>query len=133
MIANCTRAKFGGYGSFLPTYQRSPAGPHSKTSPKVHVNNTSPNDLHLQGGRQNSVPLSKSQTRHVPALTSSASPPRGLPGKVKQEVLMSSTRVVDTLLMVNNPLTTSLVTLVTKSHYRSESRLGLITCQVEKY
>ncbi|KAI3686609.1 hypothetical protein L1987_80289 [Smallanthus sonchifolius] len=41
-------AKFGGYGSFLPTYQRSPAGPHSKTSPKVHVNNTSPNDLHLQ-------------------------------------------------------------------------------------
>ncbi|KAI3716941.1 hypothetical protein L1987_68183 [Smallanthus sonchifolius] len=107
MIANCTRAKFGGYGSFLPTYQRSPAGPHSKTSPKVHVNNTSPNDLHLQGscevilqnysivlthgGSQNSVSISKSQTRHVPALTSGASPPRGPPGKVKQEVLMSST------------------------------------------
>ncbi|KAL8192029.1 hypothetical protein R6Q57_028150 [Mikania cordata] len=92
-------AKFGGYGSFLPTYQRSPAGPHSKTPPKVHVNNTSPNDPHMEGGRQNSSSISNpSQTiRHVPTLTSSAPPPRGVPinGKVKQEVHMSSARGAD--------------------------------------
>ncbi|KAI3741820.1 hypothetical protein L1987_59498 [Smallanthus sonchifolius] len=89
-------AKFGGYGSFLPTYQRSPAGPHSKTPPKVHINNASPNDLHLEGGRQNSVSISNaSQTRHGPASTSGAPPPRGPQGKVKQEVLTPSARAAD--------------------------------------
>ncbi|KAI3683462.1 hypothetical protein L1987_83966 [Smallanthus sonchifolius] len=58
-------AKFGGYGSFLPTYQRSPAGPHSKTSPKVHVNNTSPNDLHLQNGLGKVEVLTIQQMRNV--------------------------------------------------------------------
>ncbi|KAK1420485.1 hypothetical protein QVD17_22122 [Tagetes erecta] len=91
-------AKFGGYGSFLPTYQRSPAHPHSKTPPKVHVNNASPNDLHPEGGHQNSVSIfNVSQTtRHGPASTSGA-PPRGPPinDKVKQEVHMSSARASD--------------------------------------
>ncbi|KAI3811842.1 hypothetical protein L1987_21574 [Smallanthus sonchifolius] len=108
-------------GKVWGTYQRSPTGPHSKTPPKVHVNNASPNDMHLT-------------CIHVPALTSGAPPPMGPPGKVKQEVLMSSTRAADKFTSNgNNPLTTSLVTLVTKSHYRSESKLGMITCQVEKY
>ncbi|KAI7747695.1 hypothetical protein M8C21_029033, partial [Ambrosia artemisiifolia] len=96
-------AKFGGYGSFLPTYQRSPAGPHSKTPPKVNVNNASPNHLHLEGGRQNSVSISTASqiTRHGSVSTSSAPPPppppRGLSknGKVKEEVHMSSARAAD--------------------------------------
>ncbi|KAK9055814.1 hypothetical protein SSX86_026899 [Deinandra increscens subsp. villosa] len=96
-------AKFGGYGSFLPTYQRSPACPPSKTPPKGYVNDASPNDLHLEGGRQNSVSISNaSQTRHGPTSTSGAPqapapPPRGPPmnGRVKQEVQMSSARAAN--------------------------------------
>ncbi|KAI3693508.1 hypothetical protein L1987_76452 [Smallanthus sonchifolius] len=99
----------GGYGSFLPTYQRSPACPHPKTPPKVHINNASisPNDLLIEGGRQNSVSISNASqsTRHGPPSTSrapaaAAAPPpplRGPPmnGKVKQEVHMPSVRAVD--------------------------------------
>ncbi|CAK7348260.1 unnamed protein product [Dovyalis caffra] len=50
-------AKFGGYGSFLPTYQRSPVWSHSRTSPKIqHCNaSRSPNNLQLEGGRHSSV------------------------------------------------------------------------------
>ncbi|KAE9589225.1 hypothetical protein Lal_00000301 [Lupinus albus] len=53
-------AKFGGYGSFLPTYQRSPGWGHPRTPQKVHSQNTpgSPNKLQLEGGRGNTVPLS---------------------------------------------------------------------------
>ncbi|XP_076899467.1 cysteine-tryptophan domain-containing zinc finger protein 3-like [Bidens hawaiensis] len=98
------RAKFDEYGSFLPTYQRSPAGPPSKTPPKVHINNASPNNLHLEGGRQQSVSISNASqtTRHGPALTSGAPPPaapslRGPPmnGKMKQDVHRSSARAAD--------------------------------------
>ncbi|KAL7589017.1 hypothetical protein Lser_V15G37685 [Lactuca serriola] len=86
-------AKFGGYGSFLPTYQRSPACPHPKTPPKIPTNNQSisPNDLHVEGGRQSSVSTSNASqsTKHGPVLTGGASapPPRGhlMNGKVKQE------------------------------------------------
>lgn len=41
--------KFGGYGSFLPTYQRSPPEVHSNNRPR------SPNNTHFEGGRQNSL------------------------------------------------------------------------------
>ncbi|KAJ7972919.1 CW-type zinc-finger protein [Quillaja saponaria] len=46
-------AKFGGYGSFLPTYQRSPAWPHPKTPPKVHNYNMtrSPHNILVEGGQ----------------------------------------------------------------------------------
>ncbi|KAJ6334531.1 hypothetical protein OIU78_011413 [Salix suchowensis] len=52
--------KFGGYGSFLRTYQRSPVWSHSRTSPKIqHFNaSRSPNHLQLEGGRHSSVSLS---------------------------------------------------------------------------
>lgn len=91
-------AKFGGYGSFLPTYQRSPACPHPKTPPKILTNNPSisPNDLHIEGGRQMSVSTSNASqiTKLGSSLTSgsSAPPPKGplMNGKMKQEVHMSS-------------------------------------------
>ncbi|CAL0320600.1 unnamed protein product [Lupinus luteus] len=53
-------SKFGGYGSFLPTYQRSPGWGHPRTPQNVHYQNTprSPNKLQLEGGRGNTVPLS---------------------------------------------------------------------------
>ncbi|KAI3773126.1 hypothetical protein L6452_04325 [Arctium lappa] len=96
-------AKFGGYGSFLPTYQRSPACPHPKTPPKVTTNNAfiPPIDLQIEGGRQNSVSISNASqsTRHGPAPASGASvpPPRGPPvmGKVKQEGYMLSAKAGD--------------------------------------
>ncbi|KAF6171666.1 hypothetical protein GIB67_042181, partial [Kingdonia uniflora] len=59
-------AKFGGYGSFLPTYQRSPAiWSHPKTSPKAQGNiPQSPNSLPFEASRQNST-LSSSGAAHV--------------------------------------------------------------------
>lgn len=43
-------AKFGVYGSFLPTYPRSPVCSHSRTPPKVHYGNASksPNNMQLE-------------------------------------------------------------------------------------
>lgn len=43
-----TGAKFGGYGSFLPPYQRSPVWSHPRSPPKVQNHNAppkSPNNL----------------------------------------------------------------------------------------
>ncbi|KAK7270216.1 hypothetical protein RIF29_23209 [Crotalaria pallida] len=53
-------AKFGGYGSFLPTYQRSPGWGRPRTPPKAHFQNTpeSPNNLQLEDGRGNTIPFS---------------------------------------------------------------------------
>ncbi|XAR61291.1 hypothetical protein NMG60_11034941 [Bertholletia excelsa] len=50
-------AKFGGYGSFLPTHQRSPVWSRSRTPPKVHNYSTprSPNNVHLEGGCHNNI------------------------------------------------------------------------------
>ncbi|XP_057460813.1 cysteine-tryptophan domain-containing zinc finger protein 7-like [Actinidia eriantha] len=49
-------AKFGGYGSFLPTCQRSPVLSHPRTPHKVQNSNRprSPNKLHPEGGSHNS-------------------------------------------------------------------------------
>ncbi|GFZ19525.1 CW-type zinc finger [Actinidia rufa] len=47
-------AKFGGYGSFLPSHQRSPVLSHPRTPLKVHNTPRSPNKLHPEGGRHNS-------------------------------------------------------------------------------
>ncbi|KAK7259406.1 hypothetical protein RIF29_25013 [Crotalaria pallida] len=51
-------AKFGGYGSFLPTYQRSPVWSHS-TPQKIHTQNSSrsPNNVQPQGGQGDAVQL----------------------------------------------------------------------------
>ncbi|KAL8100938.1 cysteine-tryptophan domain-containing zinc finger protein 3-like isoform X2 [Apium graveolens] len=50
-------SKFGGYGSFLPTYQRSPVWSHPKTPPNVQNHNASksPTCLPLEGAHGNSV------------------------------------------------------------------------------
>ncbi|OIV91295.1 hypothetical protein TanjilG_01826 [Lupinus angustifolius] len=53
-------AKYGGYGSFLPTYPRSPGWGHPRTVQKVHPQNAlgSPNKLQLEGGQGNTAPFS---------------------------------------------------------------------------
>lgn len=55
-------AKFGGYGSFLPTYQRSPVAQSPQTPQKNHSSNTlrSQNNLQLEGMQTNSVVPSSS-------------------------------------------------------------------------
>ncbi|KAI3980088.1 hypothetical protein MKX01_042742 [Papaver californicum] len=77
-------AKFGGYGSFLPTHQRSPSiWSHPKSPQKVQNNGTptSPNNLPLEGARQNStvpssvtlpVKLGQASTNVLPPLISRA-------------------------------------------------------------
>lgn len=88
-------AKFGGYGSFLPTYQRSPVWPHPKTPSKVLTYSApiSPNNAHVEVGHQNSVSQSQ-PARHGPASFSGGSvpPPRrsSMNGKLKQEAPTSS-------------------------------------------
>ncbi|XP_042061751.1 cysteine-tryptophan domain-containing zinc finger protein 7-like isoform X2 [Salvia splendens] len=47
-------AKFGGYGSFLPTYQRSPSWSHTKSPAGAH-NYESPRKPHTEDQRQNSL------------------------------------------------------------------------------
>ncbi|KAK3041470.1 hypothetical protein RJ639_000447 [Escallonia herrerae] len=94
-------AKFGGYGSFLPTYQRSPAWSHPRTPTKGHNDNTpsSPKNLHTEGaGRDNFIVSSSASRLTRPGLASlsAASVPAvrapSLNGSVKQDVSMSSTR-----------------------------------------
>lgn len=53
-------AKFGGYGSFLPTYQRSPAWTHPRTPQKNHSQNSprSPNNFHSESGQGDAVQCS---------------------------------------------------------------------------
>uniref|UniRef100_A0A6P4AP26 uncharacterized protein LOC107433251 n=1 Tax=Ziziphus jujuba TaxID=326968 RepID=A0A6P4AP26_ZIZJJ len=47
-------AKFGGYGSFLPTYERSPAvSSHPMTPQKNHMMSKSPSNLPMEGASQN--------------------------------------------------------------------------------
>lgn len=83
-------AKFGGYGSFLPTYQRSPTWSH-RTPPKAQNNGTprSPNSFHLEACRSNttissSAPLA---VRHGAVLKAPS-----IHDTVKQDISMSATR-----------------------------------------
>ncbi|KAK4351688.1 hypothetical protein RND71_031001 [Anisodus tanguticus] len=50
-------SKFGGYGSFLPTYQRSRSWTSTRTPPEAFNNNVSisPNNLRPEGGRRPSL------------------------------------------------------------------------------
>ncbi|GAV83365.1 zf-CW domain-containing protein [Cephalotus follicularis] len=91
-------AKFGGYGSFLPSYQRSPVWPHPKTPPKVQNGNIprSPKDLQLEGGYGNTtVSSTASQTVRV-GPTSTCIPPlpalkaASIDDAVKNDVCMPS-------------------------------------------
>ncbi|KAL2345391.1 hypothetical protein Fmac_006676 [Flemingia macrophylla] len=64
-------AKYGGYGSFLPTHQRSPVWCHARTPQK----NTprSPNNLQLEGGQGDAVqcPTGTQSLRPVPGSANS--------------------------------------------------------------
>ncbi|KAM3687984.1 hypothetical protein ACJW31_10G116500 [Castanea mollissima] len=96
-------AKFGGYGSFLPTYQRSPVWSHPRTPPKVQNNSTarSPNNSLLEGSHQYSSASSSApqSVRLVPASTSSTPLPLSkapsMKDSVKQDVGMPSIRAED--------------------------------------
>ncbi|KAH0638092.1 uncharacterized protein [Solanum tuberosum] len=50
-------SRFGGYGSFLPTYQISPSWSHPRTPPEANKNSrqVSPNNLLPEGGRQTTL------------------------------------------------------------------------------
>ncbi|KAI3819248.1 hypothetical protein L1987_13073 [Smallanthus sonchifolius] len=78
-------AKFEDYGSFLPTYQRSPVWPHPNTQPKDfnYSAPVSPNNAPIEGGNQNSVSHSNAsqQVRNEPASFSARS--RSAPRKSK--------------------------------------------------
>ncbi|OVA15012.1 zinc finger protein [Macleaya cordata] len=92
-------AKFGGYGSFLPTHQRSPSiWSHPRTPQKVQNfgTPTSPNNLPVEGARQNSaVPSSATAPVKLgPASTSVPPPPvtraPSVDNSTKRDVYLSS-------------------------------------------
>ncbi|XP_010269447.1 PREDICTED: uncharacterized protein LOC104606096 [Nelumbo nucifera] len=94
-------AKFGGYGSFLPAYQRSPSIlSHPRTPQKVHNYSTprSPNNLSSEVTRQNStVPSSSSfHARPGPASSSAAPPPvskaPSVDNSIKRDAFLYSSR-----------------------------------------
>ncbi|XP_017224679.1 cysteine-tryptophan domain-containing zinc finger protein 7 isoform X1 [Daucus carota subsp. sativus] len=95
-------SKFGGYGSFLPTYQRSPVWSHPKTPPNVQNNNApkSPTSLPLEGAHVNSVSSSASlSARHGSSAVGMGTLPlaRGssVDEYVKREATMPPTNVVN--------------------------------------
>ncbi|MCD7466913.1 hypothetical protein HAX54_004005 [Datura stramonium] len=68
-------SRFGGYGSFLPTYQRSPSWSHPTTPPEANNNNRqiSPNNLLPEGGRQTSLGSSSTSLSGRPVASSAGS------------------------------------------------------------
>lgn len=92
-------AKFGGYGSFLPTYQRSPSWSHPRTPPEVcnHKKSIFPNNIQLEDARQNSFSAPTASFSARPGITSSSRPePRAPSGtdEAIQDVRMLS-NIVD--------------------------------------
>ncbi|KAM5563961.1 cysteine-tryptophan domain-containing zinc finger protein 3-like [Rosa sericea] len=90
-------AKFGGYGSFLPSYQRSPVWSHPRTPAKSQNYGLpkSPNSLKLEGGHRNnsscyavsqSVGLETASTSSI-SLVAPKAPSANIP--VKQDVSVS--------------------------------------------
>ncbi|KAK4717524.1 hypothetical protein R3W88_015862 [Solanum pinnatisectum] len=68
-------SKFGGYGSFLPTYQRSPSWTCTKTPPDAYNNNISisPSNLRPEGGRRPSSASSSASLSGRPLASSAYS------------------------------------------------------------
>ncbi|XP_015078197.1 uncharacterized protein LOC107022011 isoform X1 [Solanum pennellii] len=68
-------SKFGGYGSFLPTYQRSPSWTCRKTPPDAYNNNgsISPSSLRPEGGRRPSSASSSASLSGRPLASSAYS------------------------------------------------------------
>ncbi|KHG00168.1 MORC family CW-type zinc finger protein 4 [Gossypium arboreum] len=91
-------AKFGGYGSFLPTYTRSPGWPHPNSSPKVQSWHAprSPPKMPLEDGRHNSVCSSSGSQSVMPGLPSNFETLRKtstVNDSIKQEVNLTSAHV----------------------------------------
>ncbi|XP_039048237.1 cysteine-tryptophan domain-containing zinc finger protein 3-like isoform X3 [Hibiscus syriacus] len=90
-------AKFGGYGSFLPTYTRSPGWPPPKGPPKVQ-SRRSPQKMTSEDGRQNSVcSASDSQSLRPGAPTKFETLPKtsNANDMIKEEVSIISYHVDD--------------------------------------
>ncbi|KAL2556703.1 CW-type Zinc Finger [Forsythia ovata] len=106
-------AKFGGYGSFLPTYQRSPSWSRLRSSPEVHNYSGPrfPNNLHLEDGRENSFASTSASLSARPGATS------GKTATIRDSVK----RDVSTLYTHAEELTSN-VGLVNKSGNPSEPR-----------
>ncbi|CAN4091494.1 unnamed protein product [Withania somnifera] len=68
-------SRFGGYGSFLPTYQRSPSWSHPRTPAEANNDNTqiSPNNLLPEGGRLTSLGSSSTSISGRPVASSARS------------------------------------------------------------
>ncbi|KAF3456193.1 hypothetical protein FNV43_RR00843 [Rhamnella rubrinervis] len=67
-------AKCGEYGSFLPTYERSPyIWPHPKTPQKNHITSRSPSNLPMEGASQNEKASSNAPPSVRPGTVSSSS------------------------------------------------------------
>ncbi|KAK4355701.1 hypothetical protein RND71_024672 [Anisodus tanguticus] len=68
-------SRFGGYGSFLPTYQCSPSWSHPRTPSEANNNNRqiSPNNLLPEGGRQTSLGSSCTNLSGRPVASSARS------------------------------------------------------------
>ncbi|KAJ6319805.1 hypothetical protein OIU78_015254 [Salix suchowensis] len=92
-------AKFGGYGSFLPTYQRSPGLSHPRASPKTQHRNTSrsPNNLQLEAGRRSSVSSSTASQPLRIEPSSTVLKTSSLNESVKQEACVPSTHFAEEL------------------------------------
>ncbi|KAJ9171860.1 hypothetical protein P3X46_015167 [Hevea brasiliensis] len=95
-------AKFGGYGSFLPAYQRSPVWSHPRTPPKVqnYSSPRSPNNSQLEGSCRGLISSSTvpQSVRLEPASSSAASltaskASSSMIVSVKQEAGMPSTNL----------------------------------------
>ncbi|KAJ8898818.1 hypothetical protein K2173_007243 [Erythroxylum novogranatense] len=92
-------AKFGGYGSFLPTYQRSPVWSHPRTPPNnQHSASRSPANFHLEGGPVSYVcsSMAPQSTKSEATSTSTLLQPvskssSSLHDSVKKEASMPST------------------------------------------
>ncbi|XP_022770965.1 uncharacterized protein LOC111314157 isoform X3 [Durio zibethinus] len=92
-------AKFGGYGSFLPTYPRSPGWSRLKSPTKVQSCNApgSPNNMQLEDGRHNSAcwPSGSQSLRSGTPPTNFGTLPAlkllSACGSIKQEVSLTST------------------------------------------
>ncbi|XP_077240735.1 cysteine-tryptophan domain-containing zinc finger protein 7-like [Tasmannia lanceolata] len=102
-------AKFGGYGSFLPAYQRSPSiWSHPKTPQKVQNYSApkSPNNLPLEGSRQNHLTQTSAShsVRLFPA-SNSARPISAIPSvdnSAKRELVISTSHVAGDLTPKND-------------------------------
>ncbi|KAF8392615.1 hypothetical protein HHK36_022962 [Tetracentron sinense] len=107
-------AKFGGYGSFLPAYQRSPSiWSHPRTPQKLQNYNTlrSPNNLPLEEGacQDSTVPSSAPiSVRLGPAFSSAVPLPvsraQSVHNSVKRDVSMSSSWSAEELTPKHEPL-----------------------------